>query len=230
MSPDPERVPTRVWDLPLRLFHWSLVLGVVALVITAKVGGNAMVWHVRLGLIALALLVFRLAWGFVGSHWSRFANFALSPASLREYLHGSAGPQGLFEIGHSPPGALAVTAMLCVLAVQVATGLVADDEVATVGPLNRFVSGAFADRASAWHHHWGQWLIYLLVASHIAAVLYYLRVRRTNLIRPMIDGDKALPAGAPASADGSPQRLLALALALGAGALAWWIGRLGVTP
>ena len=146
----------RVWDLPIRAFHILLTLTVIGSVVSAKVGGNAMVWHTRLGLMVMALLVFRVAWGLVGGHWSRFVAFAYGPASVRAYLSGDSGPSGRFDVGHSPLGALSVFALLAVLALQVATGLVADDEVATVGPLNRFVEVATGLKATAWHERVGQ--------------------------------------------------------------------------
>lgn len=217
----------RVWDLPTRLFHWLLAATVMASVVTAKIGGNAMVWHIRLGLMVLALLVFRLAWGFVGGHWSRFVSFAYGPASLRAYLRGDGGPGGRFEVGHSPLGALSVFALLALLLVQVATGLVADDEVATVGPLNRFVEVATGLQATAWHERVGQYLIIALVVAHVVAVLYYLHAKRRNLIAPMWHGDKPLAPDTPASADGWPQRVLAAVLFAVGLALAGWVARLG---
>jgi cytochrome b len=83
-----ERV--RVWDLPTRLFHWLLALAVIALVVTAKVGGNAMVWHFRLGYFVLGLLVFRLLWGLVGGRWSRFGSFVYKPSTTWRYLRAQA--------------------------------------------------------------------------------------------------------------------------------------------
>ncbi len=217
----------RVWDLPTRWFHWLLAVTVVASVASAKIGGNAMVWHIRFGLAVMALLLFRLVWGLVGGYWSRFASFTWSPRATLDYLGGGKGPGGRYEVGHSPLGAFSVAAFLGLLMLQVATGLIADDEVATTGPLNRFVAEALAGRASAWHATGGQWLVYALVAAHVAAVLYYLRVRKTDLIRPMIHGDKLLPAGVKASSDGWRPRLGALALVVLAAAVAWGVGRLG---
>lgn len=217
----------RVWDLPTRLSHWTLALTMVASILTAKVGGNAMVWHIRLGQLVLALLVFRLAWGFVGGYWSRFASFLYSPRSLLAYLQGDRGPGGRFEIGHSPIGALSVFALYGLLALQVTTGLVADDEIATAGPLNRFVSAATARLASSWHTEAGQVLLILLVCLHVGAVVFYRWCRQRHLTAAMIHGDKLLPAETRASADGLGARLKATALMLAAAALAWWIGRFG---
>lgn len=74
--------PVRIWDLPTRLFHWALVACVLGSVISAKIGGNAAVWHMRLGYAVLALVAFRILWGLVGGRWSRFSSFVYSPAAL----------------------------------------------------------------------------------------------------------------------------------------------------
>ena len=228
MSPAPAVKTVRVWDLPTRLFHWVLALTVIGSVVSGQIGGNAMVWHTRLGLVVLALLTFRLVWGFVGGYWSRFASFLYGPRSVLAYLHGDKGPGGRYEIGHSPVGALSVWALLALLMVQVATGLVADDEIATTGPLNRFVSSRFATNASAWHEEVGKSLLIVLTILHVGAVLYYLWRRKNNLIAPMIHGDGPAPAGASASRDSAATRLAALAIAAAAVAGAWWIGSLAV--
>jgi cytochrome b len=229
MSPEPAQpalLTMRVWDLPTRLFHWVLTVTVLGSLTTGLIGGAAMVWHLRLGLVVLALLVFRLVWGFAGGYWSRFASFVYGPRSVMAYLRGEDGPGGRYDIGHSPVGALSVWAMLGLLGVQVATGLVADDEIATTGPLNRFVASRTANAASAWHEGPGKTLLIVLLAVHVLAVLYYLWRRRRNLIAPMLHGDMALPAHAAASKDGIGARLAALALMAAAAVLAWWIGSL----
>ncbi len=218
--------PTRVWDLPTRLFHWLLAAAVVGSVVTAKIGGGAMIWHTRLGFLVLALVVFRIAWGFVGGRWSRFASFVFSPATLLRYLRGQARPGEQLDVGHSPTGALSVFAILAVLLAQLGTGLVSDDEIAFIGPLNRFVSTDTGLLATSLHKTWGQWLIIGLVVLHVLAIVGYL-FKKNNLVKPMLHGDKLLPPGTPASADGLAQRGLALALALAAGLLAWWVSRLG---
>jgi cytochrome b len=222
--PDEPGSTTRVWDLPTRLFHWTLALAMVGSVASAKVGGNAMLWHFRLGYLVLALIAFRLLWGVVGGRWSRFASFIYAPATMLRYLRGQAQPAEHLEVGHNPLGSLSVFALLGFIAMQLATGLVADDEIANVGPLNRLVSGDIAATATSWHKSWGQWALLALVALHIAAIVYYRVRHRKNLVQAMVTGDKTLPAGTPASVDGQPQRLLALALAaLCAGVVAWLV-------
>jgi cytochrome b len=219
--------PVRVWDLPTRVFHWTLALAVAGSVVSAKIGGNAMVWHFRLGYVVLTLLTFRILWGLVGGRWSRFASFVYAPATLWRYLRGRAAPQDRLEVGHSPTGALSVFALLVVLLLQLGTGLVADDEIANQGPLNRFVGSYTVLAATSWHKSWGQWLVLALVVLHVAAIAFYLLKKNINLVRPMLLGDKPLPPGTPGSADGTPQRALALLLVALCAGVATWVARLG---
>lgn len=226
MSENPSTTPVRVWDLPTRLFHWLLALSVVALVITGQVGGNALNWHMRIGLWVGALLLFRVVWGFVGGRWSRFASFVRTPGTVLRYLKGDHRHDDHFEVGHNPLGSFSVLALIGLLAVQVATGLVADDEIATTGPLNRFVATATGLLATGWHKDFGQWLLIALVVLHLGAIGYY-RKRGTNLVPPMITGDKALPATVPASADTPATRVKALLVMAVCVAAAVWVARQG---
>ena len=214
---------TRIWDLPTRVFHWSLAVAVIAQIATGL--GGAMEWHFRIGYAVLSLLLFRFAWGFVGGRWSRFAAFLYSPRSVVDYLRGRAGPEQ--QVGHSPLGALSVFALLGLLAAQVATGLVADDEVSTAGPLTRFVSGGMVGAATRWHAMQGLWIVIALIGLHLLAVLFYALVRRQRLVRPMITGDKPLvPAGTMPSRDDAASRLLAMAVFAVCAAFASWIASL----
>ena len=220
------QTPTRVWDLPTRLFHWMLAAAVIALVVTAKVGGDAMTAHFWLGYTVLALLVFRLLWGLMGGRWSRFASFIYAPSTVWRYLKGHQQPGEHLDVGHNPLGAFSVFAVLGMLALQVGTGLVADDEIAITGPLNKLVKTETGLLATSWHKSWGQWFILALVVLHVAAIVYY-QWRKKDLLRPMLVGDRLLPPGTPASADGARQRLLALLLALASVGCAAWVVRLG---
>jgi len=217
----------RVWDLPTRAFHWILATSIVGSVITANIGGAAMVWHFRLGYLAFGLIVFRLLWGLVGGRWSRFASFVYAPGTVLRYLRGESRPGEHLDVGHNPLGALSVLALLGFIAVQVASGLVADDEIANVGPLNRFVTTDVGLAATGWHKEWGANIIIALVVLHVAAILYYLLRKKTNLIGPMLSGDKQLAGEVPPAADGAAQRALALVLALASGALVAWVVSLG---
>ena len=208
-SEEPGLRAVRVWDLPTRLFHWSLVACVVASFISVKIGGNAMAWHLRCGYAVLALLAFRLLWGFVGGYWSRFASFLYSPATLLRYLRGQGRSDEHFDVGHTPLGSVSVFAMLLFLSAQVASGLFADDEIATTGPLNKLVSSATGLWLTGYHKHIGQWVLIALVLLHVAAVVTYRLRLNTDLIGPMFSGDKLLPSGVQASDDDNTTRGMA---------------------
>lgn len=216
----------RVWDLPTRLFHWLLAICVVLLVATAYAG--AMQWHARAGLAVLALLLFRIVWGFIGGRWSRFASFLYAPRSLAAYLRGQAHPDHL--VGHNPLGAASVFAMLLVLLAQVATGLVSDDEIAFQGPLNRFVSSANGLAATWYHRQVGQWLVIALVLLHVAAIAWYVLRKRQVLVRPMVVGDKEVTAATTPSRDDAASRVMALVVLGACSAAVWWVVRLGSAP
>ncbi|MEP6825882.1 MAG: cytochrome b/b6 domain-containing protein, partial [Ramlibacter sp.] len=173
----------------------------------------------------LALLLFRIVWGFMGGRWSRFGSFIYSPASVVRYLRGKAHPDHL--IGHNPLGAGSVFAMLAFLLAQVATGLVSDDEIAFTGPLNRFVATGKGLAATWYHKQVGQWVLVALVVLHIVAVLYYLRRKKDNLIRPMIYGDKAVSHDAPSSRDDTGSRVTAVVVFGASCSLVYWLVSLG---
>ncbi len=213
----------RVWDLPTRLFHWLLALSVLGLLITGQIGGIAMNWHIRFGQAVLALLVWRMAWGLVGGHWSRFVRFLYGPSAVLAYLRGRS--PALHSVGHSPLGALSVWAILLVLAAQVGSGLMTDDEIAFFGPLVPLVAGEWVSTATRWHKNIGQWLVLGLVALHLTALVVYRLRGHPPLVTPMLTGDKLLEAPAPASRDDAVTRTLALALLIAAGlAVAWVFG------
>jgi cytochrome b len=199
---------TRVWDLPTRLFHWALAFCVICLLITGFLGGNAMPWHFRFGYCVLTLLLFRLVWGFVGGTWSRFSSFIYAPKHVINYLKGRRDP--LHEVGHNPLGSLSVFAMLAFLLVQVATGLISDDEISAAGPLTRFVANATVQQASNYHINIGKFILIVLVVTHLLAIVFYLVKKSQNLIKPMLHGDKELPLEVLASRDTTNSRFMAL--------------------
>ncbi|WP_295544704.1 cytochrome b/b6 domain-containing protein [uncultured Pseudacidovorax sp.] len=214
----------RVWDLPTRLFHWALAACVIALVVTAKAG--AMDWHFRLGYTTLALLLFRLVWGFVGGYWSRFGSFLRGPVAVMAYVRGRAGAHE--RIGHNPLGSLSVLAMLLVLLLQVFTGLMSDDAISFTGPLASRVPGAWSSWATDWHKDAGQWLVIALVVLHVLALAFYAVVKRERLVPAMVTGDKALatPQAVPQSRDDVGRRLLGLVLFALCAGLSVWVSRL----
>ncbi len=215
----------RIWDLPTRLFHWALFVCVVGLIITGNVGGALMPWHFRFGYCVMTLLLFRIIWGFVGGKWSRFASFIYAPSSVIAYLKGQGKPE--HSAGHSPLGAGSVFALLFFLALQVATGLISDDEITNQGPLARFVSNARVSLATWWHKDIGKWVIAALVVLHIAAILFYLYKKKENLIRPMIEGDKTMAQAVESAKDTAGSRIAALVVLALCGGFVYWVQSLG---
>jgi cytochrome b len=211
-----------LWDLPLRVFHWSLVTAVTTAVVTGELGGAWMVWHGRAGLVIVGLLVFRLAWGLVGSATSRFAHFAPSPARVRAYLRGQ-----WRGVGHNPLGALSVFALLGLLALQAATGLFGNDDIAFAGPLNHVVDDTLGSRLTGWHRTLALGL-FVLMALHLLAIAFHVVVKRHRLVRPMITGVLDVDAGTPlprATRGRGPGGLLVAVTLAAAGVLVLvWMG------
>ncbi len=173
----------RIWDLPTRLFHWCLVLLVGVLFLSASIG--ALDIHKWAGEGILALVVFRLIWGVLGSQTARFSDFLGGFADIRQYLLNRQSK----SLGHNPLGGWMVVAMLAVLLVQVCTGLLANDGILYQGPLAHRVSPLFSDAASAAHHGLAN-LLGILVAIHVTAILLYWFVGKENLVAPMLSGKK----------------------------------------
>jgi cytochrome b len=178
-----------VWDFPTRVFHWLLVIFVIISFVTGKLGGNAMQYHKWSGFTILALILFRLIWGFIGSGESRFVTFVRGPSAVVRYAMIVLRKNSPSCLGHNPLGGWSIIAMLFVLLVQAATGLFANDDIATEGPLFGWVSKATSDALTR-IHRLNQEAIIALVSIHILAVLFYFIYKRENLIKPMITGVK----------------------------------------
>ncbi|MDI9330688.1 MAG: cytochrome b/b6 domain-containing protein [Alphaproteobacteria bacterium] len=200
---------TRIWDLPTRLFHWALVLCVIGLVVTGKISGMALDVHAVLGYSVLCLVLFRLLWGVVGGRWSRFAQFVPTPARLRAYVSGRyASPAG-----HNPLGALSVLAMLAVLALQVASGLVINNEDnGFTGPLYAAAPGWLSDLAGQYHKDVGQVLLLILVGLHLLAIHWHAHRHNPKIVHAMLTGDQEVTDDVTPSNDHFAKRLLALVL------------------
>jgi cytochrome b len=211
----------RVWDLPTRVFHWALVIAVMALITTSQIGGDLMAWHFRCGYAALSLLLFRIVWGLAGGHWSRFASFIYSPKTVLDYMKGRQQPE--HSIGHNPAGSLSVFAMLGFLLLQAGTGLISDDEIAAAGPLVKHVSGTWVSVATHYHADVGKLILLGLLVFHIGAIFLYRFKKGVNLVTPMIQGDKETSLAVPSSRDDGRSRLLAAAVFLACAALVSWL-------
>ena len=197
MSEAPAEV--KVWDFWVRLFHWLLVLLVITLFVTGKVGGNWLEWHKLAGYAVLGLVLFRIVWGLVGSHHARFAHFVRGPDTVLRYMRGLLRGETGRSLGHNPVGALSVLAMLSVVAVQAVTGLFANDDVMLEGPYASMVSKELSDLLTRIHKINANVLI-ALVTLHLLAIAYYFFVKKENMVRAMVTGKKAFTGNAPSIA------------------------------
>lgn len=229
-----ERV--RVWDLPVRLFHWLVVLLLILLSISGKFGGldidlmlpgsyslylTNMDVHMLLGQAVLVLVLFRVLWGVFGSGTARFSSFIRGPRAVFKYLQGMIRGPLPITTGHNPAGGLMVLLMLALLLAQSATGLFANDDIFSQGPLAHLVSGSTSAWLTGLHRSIFNFLL-AAVILHVAVIAYYL-LRGSNLVTAMVTGKKArhqIAAGESANLQPAPWWLSLLLLALAVG-LVW---------
>jgi len=217
VAEQPSRTRVRVWDAPTRLFHWLMVVAVAVSWWTGKSG--RLEWHRWSGYLLVALLAFRLYWGFFGGSTARFGNFLRGPRTVLAYLRGRlpAAP------GHNPLGALSVLALLALLLAQVVLGLFSVDvDGIESGPLSLYVSFEAGRAAAHWHHRVFDALLWL-IALHIAAIAWYLVARRENLTAAMLRGTRDYPGAPPTLRSASALRFIAGVLL--SALLTWLVAR-----
>jgi cytochrome b len=180
-----------VWDLPTRLFHWLLAALILLLYLSGEFDLLDMRWHFWCGYATLALILFRVLWGFFGSQTSRFAEFIRAPGAVAQYARALFSTNPQHSIGHNPLGGWSVLALLTCVLIQSVTGLFSSDEIDNDGPLVTFVSGHTVKLMTRLHHSI-QNVLLALIGLHVAAVLFYLLARKDNLITPMFSGRKQL--------------------------------------
>lgn len=180
-----------VWDIPTRLFHWALVLLITFSYTTAKLGDDWLQLHLLSGYCILTLLLYRIAWGFVGSTTARFSDFVKGPSHAFAHLADLLGRDKPREAGHNPLGGAMVVALLVAVLVQVATGLFSSDTDTGLvsGPLANLIPDKWVERLTNFHHLWIN-LILVMVAIHVLAAVTYLVWKRQNLIASMFHGHK----------------------------------------
>lgn len=200
----------KVWDVPVRLFHWLLVLLFAFSFFSGKSGSEWTEWHMRSGYAILALLLFRVMWGFAGSTHARFASFLAGPSACLGFAKKLFARAPAPYAGHNPLGGWMVLVLLLGLLFQAGTGLFANDDVLSEGPLAALVSKATSDQLTT-YHSWNFNLLLLLAGLHVIAVLYHAGVMKENLIGAMFTGMKRMPADA---ADGAATRFASPWLAL----------------
>jgi cytochrome b len=222
----------RVWDLPVRLFHWALVVLLAVSYFTARAGGEWMKFHFWSGYTIFTLVLFRIAWGLVGSTTARFTDFVKGPSATIAHLRDLLGRGRPREAGHNPAGGFMVVALLLAVLLQVVTGLFsADTDTGMVnGPLALVVADKWVERATAFHKFWINVLLWM-VALHVLAAIVYLVWKRQNLIGAMITGRKPLDdvvePGKPVPKLVFAPGRLAVSLLLAAAAIVYFIVRAG---
>lgn len=190
----------KLWDFPVRLFHWALVAAIVTAWWTNQ---QVMIdIHAIAGYSVLTLVLFRIIWGFVGSSNARFASFLTGPKRVLDYFSKMRGGsvEEITYPGHNPAGGWMVAVMLLLVGIQAVTGLFASEDTFLFfdGPLVAHVSSDFAGLMNRIHHI-NIKLIYVAVGLHVTAVLFYLVVKRENLIGAMVTGMRKVPAGVAAA-------------------------------
>jgi cytochrome b len=189
-----EMKKVKVWDAPVRLFHWVVVGLLCFQYVSVKISGNWMVYHMWSGYTLLTLVLFRIVWGFVGSHHARFGDFLYGPRAIVDYLRTLPRRQAAKFAGHNPVGGLSVVLMLLLLLVQAGTGLFAYDDTNMVeGPLAHFLKTETSALVTTIHRY-NFYALLAVVAAHIGAVLFYLLYKSENLVKAMFTGEKLLPA------------------------------------
>jgi|TARA_B110000116_G_scaffold265006_1_gene273556 cytochrome b len=176
-----------IWDLPLRIFHWSFAVTILASWYTAEQGADLVEIHIKLGFFALFLIVFRLLWGLIGPKHARFSQFVPSPKTLLAYLRKSQSDKAI--PGHNPLGAMMVILMILLISVQAVSGLFINDDVFSSGPYYGSISNELEKVMRFLHHNTFDFMI-AAIGLHLAAVAYYWRVKKQNLVLPMITGKK----------------------------------------
>ena len=182
-----EHIPKgQIWDLPLRVFHWGLAVAVFIAIGSAKNG--VMFVHEKAGLTVLGLVIFRMIWGFIGSHHARFSNFMTGPRAVFAYIQNRRQGDQTHIPGHAPTGAYATIAILLVLLVMASFGTMANDDVLYEGPLAAYV-GDFTNQARKIHHMIEK-LVFAIIALHFLAIAIYRFKLKIKLIPPMITGGR----------------------------------------
>ena len=184
--------PGQIWDMPLRMFHWLLAISVFVAIGSAKNG--VMFVHEKAGLTILGLVIFRIIWGFMGSHHARFSNFMTGPRAVLDYLNRRRKGDRKHVPGHAPSGAYATLTILGVLLAMASFGMMANDDVLYEAPLAAFV-GDFTNTARIMHHRIEK-LVFLIIALHFIAIAIYRFKLGIRLIPDMVKGgqDNAVPA------------------------------------
>ncbi len=184
---DKQTSKIKVWDIYIRTFHWLLLICILVSFISFRL--DEMDIHFISGHCVLALLIFRVIWGVIGSRTALFHTFIKGPGAVLNYVKNPSSERFKGMIGHSPIAALSVIAMLGIISLQVATGLISDDEILLQGPLAKYVSGEMSYQATTYHGINAK-LIVGLIVLHLAAIAFYRFIKKDDIVKPMVTGQK----------------------------------------
>lgn len=211
----------RVWDLPVRITHWLLVLGIAGSYATHKLGVEYFEYHLWFGYGVVVMAAFRILWGIFGTRHARFASFVRGPRATWNYLRALTHGGAHSRPGHNPLGAWMVVFLLAALLAQGLTGLFANDEIFNTGPLYGYVSDATSLALTSWHRRLFDWIL-VAVALHVGAVLAHRVLGGQDLVRPMFSGRKDAALVAEHEAISSSRLWLAAILLAGVVATVSW--------
>jgi cytochrome b len=211
----------QVWDLPVRVFHWTLVAAIIGAFVTNRLGVSYFKYHVWCGYTVIVLVLFRIVWGVVGTRHAQFWNFVCGPAATLRYVLGLLRGHEIRYAGHNPLGAWMVVTLLAALGIQAFSGLFGNDDIFNVGPLYGYVSKEVSLRLTSLHRHLFYWIM-AAAAVHILAVIAHHVFERANLLHAMITGHKSHDSVAESDGIVSSRTWLAVLVSIAiAAALAW---------
>jgi cytochrome b len=182
----------KVWDISIRIFHWSLVAGIGFLWFSGEEGGNIMTWHIYIGCTMLGLIVYRLFWGIIGSPYARFSEFLKGPSHTFAYLKSILKGEKTDYLGHNPLGGWMVVILMILIFTQAFSGLFSSDDIFTEGPFYSLVSSKTSELFTSIHHLNFNVLL-VAIALHIGAVAYHVLIKKEALIKSMLTGKKLSP-------------------------------------
>ena len=179
----------KIWDLPVRLFHWGLVAAFIAAYATHYLGATYFKYHAWCGYVVIVLTVFRLMWGLVGTYHARFINFVRNPVATAKYIASMIKKTDTRHAGHNPLGAVMVITLLIALLAQAISGLFSNDEIINLGPLYGYINNDLSLSLTSLHRQLFYWILGAVIL-HIIAVGIHVWFKRDNIVKAMLTGEK----------------------------------------
>ena len=215
-----------VWDIPVRLYHWLLVVCLLGQWLTGDVLEDVMDVHFYIGYFILWLIIFRLFWGFIGTKYAKFNSFIAGPKAMLSYLRSLTSKQKIFTTGHNPLGGLMLPAVLILVGLQAISGLFTSDDIVTAGPYYEGANNA-TQKLMQWLHHNIFDVLIGLIVIHLLAIAWYRWALKHDLITPMLTGQKVVDVS---KAITHSKLVRAFILAIGVGIFVYWLVEINPPP